>query len=94
MSLSTACTVWQVRLAGDTSLVLAAAGLVIDDVLRAGRGLPCETDLETHARSDPAFVPELRRRLGAVPSSTEPAAPPPAGDPEGARCPNFPAVTP
>jgi hypothetical protein len=103
MSLSTASTVWQVRLVddfryrvryccrggpagsfdlllprssrermdlppvGDTSLVLAAAGLVIDGVLRAGRGLPRETDLETLARSDPAFVPELRQRLGAVP---------------------------
>jgi hypothetical protein len=103
MSLSTACTVWQVRPvddaryrvryccrggpagsfdvlltrssrecldlppAGDAGLVLAAAGLVLDRVLRAGLGLPPETDLETLARSDPGFVPELRRRLGAVP---------------------------
>jgi hypothetical protein len=103
MSLSTACTVWQVRLVGgsryrvryccrggpagtfdlvlpgwspefadlppvdDAGLVLAAAGVVIDGVLRTGLALPRRTDLETLARTDPGFVPELRRRLGAVP---------------------------
>jgi hypothetical protein len=51
----------------DDVLVLAAAGLVIDDVLRTGLALPPETDLDTLARTDPEFVPELRRRLGAVP---------------------------
>jgi hypothetical protein len=107
MSLSTACTVWQVRLvdgsryrvryccrggpAGtfdlvllhrspaladlplvdDTTLVLAAAGLVLDGGLRTGRTLPPETDLDALTRTDPEFVPELRRRLGAVP---EPAS--------------------
>ncbi|MEU7785473.1 hypothetical protein [Amycolatopsis sp. NPDC049159] len=102
MSLSTACTVWQVRPLdharyhvryccrggpagvfdlvltrrspefvdlppiGDDGLALAAAGVIIDGVLRTG-GTPRETDLTTLARTDPAFVPELRRRLGAVP---------------------------
>ncbi|MGK3204395.1 hypothetical protein [Amycolatopsis sp. MEPSY49] len=99
MSLSTACTVWQVRPVGgsryrvryccrggpagtfdlvlgtredlppvaDADLVLAAAGLVIDGVLRAGHDVPPETDLGSLARADPEFLPELRRRLGAVP---------------------------
>lgn len=102
MSLSTACTVWQVRLVDgsryrvryccrggpsgsfdlvlprrspafadlspdDTALVLAAAGLVLDGGLRTGLPLPRETDLDTLARTDPEFVPELRRRLGAIP---------------------------
>lgn len=103
MSLTTACTVWQVRLVDDAryrvryccrggpagkfdlvlprwspgfadlrpvddaGLVLAAAGLVIDGALRTALALPREVDLETLARTDPDFVPELRRRLGAVP---------------------------
>ncbi len=107
MSLSTACTVWQVRLvdgcryrvryccrggpAGtfdlvlphrlpafadlppvdDATLVLAAAGLILDGGLRTGLPLPPETDLDTLTRTDPEFVPELRGRLGAVP---EPAS--------------------
>jgi hypothetical protein len=83
MSLSTACTVWQVRLVDgsryrvryccrdDTTLVLAAAGLVLDGGLRTGLPLPPETDLDALTRTDPEFVPELRRRLGAVP---EPAS--------------------
>jgi hypothetical protein len=45
-------------------LVLAAAGVLIDRMLRGGLALPDENDLETLARTDPAFVPELRRRLG------------------------------
>ncbi|SEF24578.1 hypothetical protein SAMN05421837_102774 [Amycolatopsis pretoriensis] len=103
MALSTACTVWQVRLVDDdryrvryccrggpagtfdlvlprwspafadlspnddAGLALAAAGLILDGVLRADLSLPPESDLETLARTDPEFVPELRRRLGAVP---------------------------
>lgn len=52
---------------GDAELAAAAAGVVIDVVLRAGLALRREADLVTLARTDPAFVPELRRRLGAVP---------------------------
>jgi hypothetical protein len=56
----------------DADLVLAAAGVLIDRMLRDGLALPDENDLETLARTDPAFVPELRRRLGVPDAVPQP----------------------
>ncbi|WP_410573810.1 hypothetical protein [Amycolatopsis sp. cmx-4-61] len=49
------------ELAGDTGLVLGAAGVLLDSLLPLGRGLPAEVDLGT---ADPGLLDELTRRLG------------------------------
>ncbi|WP_410592242.1 hypothetical protein [Amycolatopsis sp. lyj-23] len=55
--------------AGDTGLVLGAAGVLLDGLLPLGHGLPAEVDLGS---AGPELLDELTRRLGVRDRRTTP----------------------